>query len=145
MRHIPIRGRARAVVGVVHLPPLPGAPRWAGGSLDAVIDRALRDARTYAEGGVHALIVENLGDAPFHPGSVPAETVAGLAAARRAAGATPVVAGSGTNESNLSSILPHVDGVIVGTAVKVDGRTENPVDPGRIDRYVRAFRAPPGA
>jgi len=33
-----------AVIGMVHVAALPGAPRF-GGSMDAVIDAALRDAR----------------------------------------------------------------------------------------------------
>lgn len=68
---------------MVHLPPLPGSPRW-GGSIDAVLERARADARALAEGGVDALIVENYGDTPFYPGRLPAETVAGLAVAARA-------------------------------------------------------------
>ncbi len=54
------------VVGVVHLPPLPGSAR--GGSaadLEGLIEGACRDAVAYASGGADALIVENFGDAPF--------------------------------------------------------------------------------
>ncbi len=56
--------RPFAFVGVLHLPPLPGAPR-PGPGLAAVLDHALRDAEALAEGGAHGCIVENLGDAPF--------------------------------------------------------------------------------
>jgi membrane complex biogenesis BtpA family protein len=68
------------VVGMVHLLPLPGSPRWAG-SMEAVVRRAVADARALAAGPVDALLVENYGDVPFLPGPVPAETVAALAAA----------------------------------------------------------------
>ncbi len=57
---------ALRLVGVVHLPPLPGSPR--GGSahdLANVIDVARRDAAAYTAGGADALIVENFGDVPF--------------------------------------------------------------------------------
>jgi len=37
-----IFGTAHPVIGVVHLLPLPGSPRW-GGSLDRVLDRAVKD------------------------------------------------------------------------------------------------------
>lgn len=74
----------RAFVGVVHLSPLPGAPRHRGG-MGPVLERAAADARALAEGGCDALVVENFGDAPFHPSSVPAETVAALALAAAAA------------------------------------------------------------
>lgn len=52
------------IIGVVHLLPLPTAPRW-GGSLKAVIDRAEQEAVALASGGVDGIIVENFFDAPF--------------------------------------------------------------------------------
>ena len=67
------------MVGVVHLLPLPGSPRY-GGDWGRVCDAALRDAAALAEGGVHGLVVENLGDAPYHPDRVPAETTSHMAA-----------------------------------------------------------------
>lgn len=70
--------RRPIVIGMVHLPPLPGAPRWSG-SLDEMRERALADARALEEGGVDGIIVENFGDAPFHPDVVPAETIAAMA------------------------------------------------------------------
>ena len=80
-------------LGVVHLLATPGAPR-SDGSLARVLARAVEDAAALARGGVDALIVENYGDAPFYPGSVPAETIAALAlctsAVIAAAGSVPV-------------------------------------------------------
>lgn len=52
------------MIGVLHLPPLPGSPR-SGPGMQAIIDGALRDAETLAKGGAQGVIVENLGDAPF--------------------------------------------------------------------------------
>ncbi len=74
--------RPLPLVGMVHLLPLPGSPRW-GGSLDAVLDRARADARALEDGGLDGLLVENYGDVPFHPGGLPQETVAALAVAVR--------------------------------------------------------------
>ena len=71
---------ARRVVGVVHLPPLPGSPRW-GGDMGAVLARARADLLALAEGGADAAIVENFGDAPFRAGAVEPETVAAMARA----------------------------------------------------------------
>ncbi len=68
----------RPLVGMVHLLPLPGAPRW-GGSMDAVVERALADARALAGGELDGIIVENFLDAPFYPNRVPPETIAALA------------------------------------------------------------------
>jgi membrane complex biogenesis BtpA family protein len=67
----------KPVVGVIHLLPLPGSPRW-GGSIADVSEEALRDARLLQEGGVDGLLVENFKDAPFYPGAVPSETVAAM-------------------------------------------------------------------
>lgn len=73
------------VVGVVHLPPLPGSVRG-GPATDfaRTLEAARRDAATWAEGGAAALIVENFGDVPFAPGRVGPETVAAMALATRA-------------------------------------------------------------
>lgn len=73
-------GTRKPIVGMVHLPALPGAPRWAG-SMAAVLERALADARALADGGVHGVLVENFLDAPFYPDHVPPETVAAMAVA----------------------------------------------------------------
>jgi uncharacterized protein len=67
----------RTVIGMVHLIPLPGSPRWAGSMRD-VIAAALADARALIDGGVDALLVENFGDAPFTPGRVEPATVAAM-------------------------------------------------------------------
>jgi hypothetical protein len=52
------------VIGVVHLSPLPTAPRWQG-KLTEVIARAEQEATALAAGGVDGIIVENFFDAPF--------------------------------------------------------------------------------
>ena len=64
--------------GVVHLPPLPGAPRPSAG-WSSVVDRALADADALVRGGVDGLIIENLGDAPFTRGPVEPHVTACLA------------------------------------------------------------------
>ncbi|WP_456330506.1 BtpA/SgcQ family protein [Archaeoglobus sp.] len=67
----------KVVIGVVHLPPLPGSPEHA--DWDAVIERALQDARAIERGGADALILENYGDRPFLK-EVGKETVAAMTA-----------------------------------------------------------------
>jgi membrane complex biogenesis BtpA family protein len=78
----------RPLIGVIHLPPLPGAPGARGDVMRAVIERAGSEAHALAAAGLDGVIVENYGDVPFHPGPVPPETVAALtlavAAVRRA-------------------------------------------------------------
>lgn len=69
--------RTPTLLGMVHLQPLPGAPRW-GGDMGAVLERAVADAHALASAGFDGIVVENYLDAPFHPGRVPAITVAAL-------------------------------------------------------------------
>ncbi len=68
---------ANPIIGVVHLLPLPTAPRW-GGSLKAVIDRAEQEAAALASGGVDGIIVENFFDAPFPKDSVDPAVVSAM-------------------------------------------------------------------
>jgi uncharacterized protein len=75
--------RRKLLIGVVHLRPLPGSPRWRG-DLESAIEFAVNDARAYERGGAQALFVENFGDIPFTKGSVAPETIAAMAAAGRA-------------------------------------------------------------
>ncbi len=58
-----------SILGVLHLPPLPGSPRCAS-SFSEVRDHALRDAEALFEGGIRGCIIENFGDAPFRSASV---------------------------------------------------------------------------
>jgi membrane complex biogenesis BtpA family protein len=69
---------ARTLIGMVHLAPLPGSPRW-DGSMAHVIEAALADARVLVEGGMDTVLVENYGDVPFSAGRVEPATVAAMA------------------------------------------------------------------
>ena len=73
-------GTRKPIVGMVHLAPLPGSPRWTGSMVD-VLERARADAAALIRGGVDGIMVENYLDAPFYPGSVPPETTAAMAVA----------------------------------------------------------------
>jgi membrane complex biogenesis BtpA family protein len=71
----------KPIIGMIHLLPLPGAPRFGGGSLAPVLAAALADARALRDGGVDGLVVENAGDLPFsRPEEIGLETVAAMAA-----------------------------------------------------------------
>ena len=95
MRHarLPLMRLERTIIGMVHLPPLPGSPRW-DGSMARVVAAALADARALIEGGVDAVLVENFGDVPFTQGRVEPATVAAMsvvaAEVRRALPRTPL-------------------------------------------------------
>lgn len=51
------------LVGMIHLGPLPGAPRFEG-SMTKVVKAAVSDAAALVDAGFPALMVENFGDAP---------------------------------------------------------------------------------
>jgi membrane complex biogenesis BtpA family protein len=70
------------LIGMVHVLPLPGSPRW-DGSIERLVTAAVEDARALVEGGMDALLVENYGDAPFTPGRVEPSTIASLAVVAR--------------------------------------------------------------
>lgn len=70
----------RVLIGVVHLLPLPGSPEFAGGGVELIHARALRDASAFAKAGFDGLIVENHGDIPFSkPEDIGPETAAHMA------------------------------------------------------------------
>jgi membrane complex biogenesis BtpA family protein len=69
----------RALVGVIHLPPLPGSPRSALSCAD-VARAAAKDARALADAGFDLAMIENFGDTPFFPSEVPPVTVSAMTA-----------------------------------------------------------------
>jgi membrane complex biogenesis BtpA family protein len=73
-------GVDQPVVGMVHLAPLPGSPRFAG-DRDLIYNRAVYDAEALEAGGVDGVVVENFGDAPFYPDDVPKHVVAEMTTA----------------------------------------------------------------
>lgn len=80
-----IFGVEKPVFGMIHLGPLPGAPRY-GGSMEAVLERARLDAKNLKEAGVSALVVENFNDEPFFKDTVAPETVAAMAVVSKEVG-----------------------------------------------------------
>jgi hypothetical protein len=55
----------------------------------------------------------------------------------------PVLLNTGAKQENIRQFLSVADGVIVGSSLKVDGLTWNPVDPARVKAFmdeVRGFR-----
>jgi uncharacterized protein len=54
---------------------------------------------------------------------------------------TPVFANTGVKSTNVRDFLSVADGVIVGSDLKVDGGTWNPVDPERAGRFIGEVRA----
>lgn len=69
MRGIFTPGR-KIIVGMLHLPPLPGSPRFHG-SMREVVQLARMDLRALTQGGVDAILIENFGDVPYPVGTMP--------------------------------------------------------------------------
>lgn len=63
------------LIGMLHLLPLPGAPRFDGDTC-RIAEHALADAAALVEGGVDAIMIENFGDVPYFPDKAPRETIA---------------------------------------------------------------------
>src|SRR6266487_1832426 len=70
---------SRTLVGMIHLPPLPGSTNYEGQPFDQIVEQAVRDARALQGAGFHAGIIQNTHDLPF-TASAPPETVAFLSA-----------------------------------------------------------------
>ncbi|MBT8334970.1 MAG: phosphorybosylanthranilate isomerase, partial [Gemmatimonadetes bacterium] len=62
----PFPTRRLPVVGMVHLPPLPGAPDY-DEDMRAILSRVTDDVEVLCTAGFDGVIVENYGDTPFHP------------------------------------------------------------------------------
>lgn len=74
-----IFNRDKVLIGMVHCPPFPGAPRYRGETMGEICDACMRDAERLISGGLHGLIVENHGDVPFSkPDDITHETAACL-------------------------------------------------------------------
>lgn len=105
-------GTPKYVIGMVHLLPLPGSPRWNTGMRE-VLERAVADAKALEGGGIDGLIVENFGDAPFCKGRVEAHTVAAITlalAAVRDAVRIPVGVNVLRNDSRSAMAIASVIG-----------------------------------
>ncbi|HEX3326622.1 MAG TPA: BtpA/SgcQ family protein [Actinomycetota bacterium] len=100
----------------------------------SVSGRSVADrAKGAAYMGVDALLISG------PAAGVGAET-SDLKEAKAAAPALPVIANTGVNHDTIESILTMVDGAIVGTALKEDGDTWNPVDPDRASKMMEIVR-----
>lgn len=56
---------------------------------------------------------------------------------KNVSGSIPVGVGSGINSENIAEYLPHTDFVIVGSSLKYDGITDNPVDFNRVKKLMK--------
>jgi membrane complex biogenesis BtpA family protein len=72
--------------------------------------------------------------------------LAAIVEAKRAVGDdVPVLMNTGARVDNVERFLEVADGVIVGSSLKVDGQTWNPVDPERVTAFMARVREVRGA
>jgi hypothetical protein len=88
---------------------------------------------TWLRGGADALVVT--GSATGSPAD-PRQ----IDAVRAAVPEAPLLVGSGVTSETVKGILARADGVIVGTDLKVEGKTPAPVDQQRAKRFVSSAR-----
>lgn len=104
-------------------------------------------ARPVAERPVGALarsvVVSSLADAILISGAMAgAEAdLSHICEAKEAVPMTPVLANTGVKIETVRATLAVADGVIVGTGLKHDGYTWNPVDPERVRRFMAEVQA----
>ena len=67
-----------------------------------------------------------------------------LEAVKKALPTTPVLANTGVKHATVADVLAIADGCIVGSSLKVDGNTWNPVDPERAKEFMRLARTARG-
>jgi membrane complex biogenesis BtpA family protein len=97
----------KPLIGNVHCAPLPGTPRSRGETMGTIVRRAVDDARSYAEGGMDGLLIENHGDIPFlKPHEIGPEIIACMAVIVRAvAEAVPLPCGVNLLANAVASAL----------------------------------------
>ncbi len=153
------------LVGMVHLGPLPGAPRYRH-DFAAVLDAAVTDASALIAAGFDAVLVENFGDAPFHPDDVPSATIAAMTRAvaavaalgaptgvnvlrNDALGALAVAAAAGAafiRVNVLSGVMFTDQGMITGRAAEVSRLRADLAPEVQVfaDVFVKHATPPPG-
>lgn len=105
---------------------------------------SLTGSRTPAE-VARSTAVSSTPDAILVSGAMAGATpdVRTLAAVRDAVPAQlPVLLNTGAKSATIADMLQIADGCIVGSDLKVDGYTWNPVDPARAHRFVASARTP---
>lgn len=138
-------GRAKPIIGMVHLPPLPGSPFDRGLSPHALLDAARRDLEILVAEGFDAISISNEGDRPY-VSEVSRETLALFTAlVVRLTADLPVPFGCGVLQDPRAGLaVAHAVGatfVRVSYGVTVGSFGVVAESPGEILRYRRQIGA----
>lgn len=100
------------------------------------------DRRSVAD-RARSAVFSSIPDAILVSGAITGEAarMEDLEETKRALPGTPVLANTGVRHASVQDTLSVADGVIVGSALKVDGDTWKPVDPERASEFMRLVRA----
>jgi membrane complex biogenesis BtpA family protein len=100
------------------------------------------DRRSLAD-RARSAVFSSIPDAVLVSGAITGEAAAmsDLEAVKQALPGTPVLANTGVKHETVGDVLKVADGCIVGSSLKVDGNTWNPVDPDRAAEFMRIVRA----
>ena len=139
------------IIGVIHLPALPGTPLGGSASDFAqVLSFARRDAAAWAGGGADAVMVENFHDVPFHKGPVGPETIAAMTLAVSAVmeeSGLPTGVNVLRNDVEAAAAIAAITGasfiranVYVGAAVTDQGLIEGRAD--AVQALIKRLAAP---
>eukprot|EP00112_Aurelia_sp_Birch-Aquarium-sp1_P025466 Seg847.5 transcript_id=Seg847.5/GoldUCD/mRNA.D3Y31 product="putative protein F13E9.13 mitochondrial" protein_id=Seg847.5/GoldUCD/D3Y31 len=74
------KGKLPAVIGMIHVSPLPGTPTNKGKGMKDIIHLACTEADVYQKSGIDAILIENMHDIPYLNRDVGPEIVAGMTA-----------------------------------------------------------------
>ena len=89
----------------------------------------------------HSAVVSSLADAILVSGKMAgAEADLSVIEAIKEAVDVPVLVNTGVRPDNVGDYLSVADGAVVGSSLKEDGYTWNPVDPGRVERLMERVR-----
>lgn len=119
---------------------------WSAPSVEVWADFRVKHGRPLVERPVGDeladLLERGLADAVIvsGPRTGQAPDPAWVETVRRAAPEAVVWLGSGATPENLADFLPLVDGVIVGSYLREGGMAGRPLDPRRVERWVRAWQ-----
>jgi membrane complex biogenesis BtpA family protein len=103
------------------------------------------DRRSLAD-RARSAVFSSIPDAILVSGAITGEAAAmpDLEAVKKALTTTPVLANTGVKHETVAEVLGIADGCIVGSSLKVDGNTWNPVDPERAADFMRRAKAARG-
>ena len=109
--HELIKRDGKFVIGMVHCLPLPGTMNY-GGSCQDIFAQAVEDAKTLERCGIHAIMIENMGDTPFAEklDRVQANTLAIVTSKIRDVVSVPIGIDAAFNEWETAFSIAHIVG-----------------------------------